>query len=210
MDLKVVVYDDNKERRDSLSLLMNTTDDLLCIETFNNCMNIENDLKQTQPDVVLMDIDMPGINGIEAVKIIRKKFPNIHILMQTVFDDDDKIFKAICEGASGYILKKSSVDFLLDAIREVNTGGAPMTPSVAKQVLQLFSKQANSKTEYNLTNREKEILHLLTTGRSYKMIAAELFITYHTVNEHVKRIYEKLHVNSAAEAVSKAIQERLI
>lgn len=210
MDLKVVVYDDNKERGDSLSLLMNTTNDLLCIETFSNCMNIEDDLQQMQPDVVLMDIDMPGINGIDAVKIIRKKFPNIHILMQTVFDDDDKIFKAICAGASGYILKKSPVDFLLDAIREVNTGGAPMTPSVAKQVLQLFSKQANGKTEYNLTNREKEILQQLTTGKSYKMIAAELFITYHTVNEHIKRIYEKLHVNSAAEAVSKAIQGRLI
>jgi DNA-binding NarL/FixJ family response regulator len=130
--------------------------------------------------------------------------------MQTVFDDDEKIFQAICAGASGYILKKSSTDFLIEAIREVYTGGAPMTPSVAKQVLQLFSKQANSKTEYHLTAREKEILQLLSKGKSYKMIAADLFITFHTVNEHVKRIYEKLHVNTATEAVSKAIQERLI
>jgi len=210
MDLKVVVFDDNKERRDSLNLLINSTDGVVCVDTFANCMNLEKDLKTSEPDVVLMDIDMPGINGIEAVKIIRKKFPKIQILMQTVFDEDEKIFQAICAGASGYILKKSSTDFLIEAIKEVHTGGAPMTPSVAKQVLQLFSKQANSKTEYHLTPREKEILQLLSKGKSYKMIAAELFITYHTVNEHVKRIYEKLHVNTATEAVSKAIQERLI
>lgn len=210
MELRVVVFDDNRERRESLSLLINSTDDLVCVETFANCLDLEKNIEETRPDVVLMDIEMPGISGIEAVKRIRKKYPRMQVLMQTVFDEDDKVFNAICAGASGYILKKSPTSFLIEAIREVHTGGAPMTPSVARKVLELFSAHASAPTEYHLTPREKEILLMLSKGKSYKMIAAGLFITYSTVNEHVKRIYEKLHVNTAAEAVSRAIRERLI
>ena len=212
MEIKVIVFDDNKNRRNGLKLLIDSTEGLRCVGAFEDCSNVVKNISSTQPDVVLMDIDMPNVNGIEGVKLIRKNFADIKILMQTVFEDDEKIFASICSGADGYILKKSSPAKLIDSISEVMEGGAPMTPSVARQVLQLFSKQ-NKKTgmaNFDLSERELEILSLLVKGLSYKMIAEKCFISYATVNTHIKHIYEKLKVHSVSAAVAKAISEKIV
>jgi DNA-binding NarL/FixJ family response regulator len=168
-------------------------------------------MKALQPDVVLMDIQMPEADGIQGVKTINELFPNIKVIMQTVFEDDDKIFDAIRFGAAGYILKKAEPQKIIDAINEVVAGGSPMTPSIATKVLGYFRKKEVDNSElYRLSEREKEILVLLVDGKSYKMIADALSISYHTVNSHIKKIYEKLQVHSVGEAVSKAIQNKLI
>ncbi len=162
------------------------------------------------PHVVLMDIQMPGINGIEGVKVITSHFPEIKIIMQTVVEDDDKIFASICNGASGYLLKNTTPSKLLQAIVEVHEGGAPMTPLIAQKVLDKFRRQspASSKELSTLSAREKEILECLVEGMSYKMIAASCKISIDTVRFHIRHIYEKLHVSSKSEAVSKAIRGR--
>ncbi len=212
MKIKVAVFDDNKNLRTGLQLLINSSDKLKCVGTFENCVQVLKNIHDTQPDVVLMDIDMPQVNGIEALKMAKKKYPAVKIVMQTVFEDDEKIFAAVCAGADGYILKKTSPQKLIDNIIEVTEGGAPMTPSVAKQVLRLVNSPArvSSKEKFNLSERETEILSFLVQGLSYKMIAEQCFISYATVNTHVKHIYEKLQVHSAVEAVTKAIQEKIV
>jgi DNA-binding NarL/FixJ family response regulator len=212
MKTKVAVFDDNKNLRNGLELLINSSDRLTCVGAFQDCLHVIDNLKSTMPDVVLMDIDMPYINGIEALKLVRQKFPALKIMMQTVFEDDDKVFASICAGADGYILKKTSPSKLIESIIEVSEGGAPMTPSVARQVLRLFS-QSNSLgnvMQFNLSDREHEILSLLVQGLSYKMIAEQCFISYATVNTHVKHIYEKLQVHSVVEAVTKAIAHKIV
>src|SRR5690554_6696283 len=163
------------------------------------------------PDVILMDIDMPGITGLEGLKIIRKQNPDVSILMLTVFDDNKHIFEALLNGANGYLLKKTPPAKLLEYIQEASTGGAPMTASVAAQVLKMFS-QINLPTgeDYHLSSREKQVLQLLVKGYSYKMIAGEMFIAMDIVRSHIKKIYEKLHVNSKSEAVAKAFRDRLV
>lgn len=170
-----------------------------------NCDDVEADILQMKPDVVLMDIDMPGTNGIEGLKRIGKQAPQVFIIMQTVFEDDEKIFTAIQAGAHGYFLKKTAPDKLIEGIRDVLDGGAPMTSSVARKVLHMFTQQSSdkSKNQFDLTDREIEILSMLAKGMSYKMIADAGGITFHTVNAHLKKIYEKLQVHSATEAVSK-------
>ena len=210
MEIAIVVFDDNKDWRDSLKMLINSKEGMLCTGVFEDCNNVVDNIKDSNPDVILMDIDMPGINGIGAVKIIRHHFPKVHIIMQTVFEDNEKIFAAIMAGADGYILKKTQPSKLIEGIKEVVEGGAPMTASVAKQVLKLFQNQPPKPDEYKLTDREKEILALLVKGMSYKMIASSCNVTYFTVNMHIKNIYEKLHVHSATEAVSKAIQNKIV
>lgn len=212
MKIKVSVFDDNKTLRNGLELLINSSDRLTCVGAFQDCLHVLDNIKTTEPDVILMDIDMPYINGIEALKIVRKKFPAVKILMQTVFEDDDKVFASICAGADGYILKKTSPAKLIESIIEVNEGGAPMTPSVARQVLRLFSQgnKIGNGLQFNLSERENEILSLLVQGLSYKMIAEQCFISYATVNTHIKHIYEKLQVHSVVEAVTKAIAHKLV
>ena len=211
--IKVVVFDDNKGRLESLELLINQFKDMRCVGTFENCLNIIDYVKKLQPDVVLMDIDMPGLNGIEGLKLIRKETPQVMVVMQTVFDDADKIFEAIRSGAHGYFLKKTSPSKLIEGIRDVMEGGAPMTPSVAKKVLDMFSSQHSTRNtqgvRFDLTPRELEVLSFLVKGASYKMIADQCGISWHTVNSHFKKIYEKLHVHSAGEAISKAIEHRI-
>lgn len=181
------------------------------VGAYDSCEQLIKILKQTQPDVVLMDIKMPGMWGTEAVRQIRANQLSVKVVMQTVFEDDDKILAAISAGASGYILKNSPPAKFIEAVEEAYYGGAPMTGSIAAKVLTLFQSQmSTTATASNLTVREKEVLQLLVLGKSYKMIAAELSITYVTVRFHMKNIYEKLHVTSMTEAVAKAIQDRII
>jgi DNA-binding NarL/FixJ family response regulator len=208
--IKVMIFDDNIGRLEGLELLINHTKGMACIGTFLNCKNILLEISSNKPDVVLMDIDMPGINGVEALKLLRIHAPEIMVIMQTVFEDEEKIFEAIHEGAHGYFLKKTSPEKLIAGITDVLEGGAPMTTSVAKKVLEMFRNQPAKKTNnFQLTEREQLILSYLIKGHSYKMIAEECHITWHTVNSHCKKIYEKLHVHSASEAVAKAMNYNL-
>ena len=208
MATKILVFDDNPGRREALQLLIESAENLEFVGARENCNNVEANLLELTPDVVLMDIDMPGTNGIEGLKRIRIQAPKVFIIMQTVFEDDEKIFTAIHAGAHGYFLKKTRPDKLIEGIRDVLDGGAPMTPSVARKVLHMFTQQPSSKSinPFDLTKREIEILSMVGKGLSYKMIADAGGISFHTVNSHLKKIYEKLHVHSAAEAVSKVFQ----
>lgn len=212
MHIKVAIFEDNKRFRGSLEQLINSAEAMVSVGSFANADRIIDKLQACQPDVIMMDISMPGLPGIEAVKMIREHFPAMRILMQTVFDENDKIFAAICAGASGYMLKKTTPLRMLEAIRETNEGGAPMTPGVAAKVLQMFRVQntASNKELILLSEREKEILALLVQGKPYKAIAAACYISPDTVNTHVRHIYEKLHVHSKSEAVAKAIFQKLV
>ncbi|MFV0605507.1 MAG: response regulator [Niabella sp.] len=210
--IRIVVFDDNAYRRESLCLLINSAPNMVCTGVFFDCSNVIADVRRSDPDIVLMDIDMPNVNGIEGVKLIRLNFPKVQVLMQTVFEDDDKIFASICAGASGYILKKSTPTQLLQAIEDVHNGDAAMTASIAKKVLIAFQKNVffEDNQEISLTPREKEVLAYLVKGFSHKMVASACGLSIHTVNTHIKKIYEKLQVNSVAEAVVKALNQRLI
>ncbi len=208
--IRVLVFDDNDLLRDSISLLISDDEQFFLAGAYADCNNLVAIIENTLPDVIVMDIDMPGISGIEAVGIIRKNYPVMQVLMQTIFDDDEKIFAAIKAGANGYILKNAESRKLLESISDVYSGGVPMTPSVARKVLKQFQGAGNQyRDDYNLSNREKEVLSLLVKGKSYKMIANDLEITYDTVRAHMKKIYEKLHVSSMTEAVAKAINKQL-
>ncbi|HLY72290.1 MAG TPA: response regulator transcription factor [Puia sp.] len=205
-NIRVAIFEDNYLLRDSYYQLINGSPGFTCIGAFDNAADLIFKINHSKPEVVLMDIDMPGINGIEAVNIIKENFPSIHIIMQTVFEDDDKIFKAIKSGAEGYILKKTPPSKILEAISEVYTGGAPMTPSVAAKTLQLFRsglKPLPDKTEAQLNTRQKEILECIQNGMSYKLIAEKLFVSIDTVRYHVKNIYEILQIHSRFELMSK-------
>ena len=208
--IRVIIFDDNDSLRDSVAMLLQDTPDFTLAGSYSHCLGVIENINDTKPDVVLMDIDMPGMNGIEGVKLIRKNFPGIQILMLTVFNDDEKVFAAIKAGAGGYILKNAEPKNLLHAISEVYNGGAPMTPDIARKVLYQFQNNLTQEEEdYHLSIREKEVLGLLVDGLSYKMIASKLNITYDTVRAHMKKIYEKLHVASMTEAVAKAINQKL-
>ncbi len=209
--IKVVVYDDNQARRDSLFALLQLTDNMECVATFADCSNVLEDMQQQLPDVVLMDIEMPNVNGIEGVRLIKEKFPQVKIIMQTAFEDNDKIFAALQYGAEGYILKKASIQSITQSIDEVYKGGAFMTPSVALRVMKYFNQsEKDIAADYHLTQKEKEVLQHLADGLSYKMVADKMGISYYTVNTHVKKIYEKLQVHSIGEAVSLAIKNKIV
>ncbi|MEJ7644987.1 MAG: response regulator transcription factor [Chryseolinea sp.] len=212
MEIKVALFEDNKKLRESLEQLINNANGMICTGAFSDANRLIQNMQQANPEVVMMDINMPGVSGIEAVRVIKERFPNVHILMQTVFDDNDKIFAAICAGASGYMLKKTAPQKMIEAIWETYQGGAPMTSSVAVKVLQMFRLQTRvEKTEFiDLSEREKEILRLLVKGKSYKNIASDCFISIDTVSTHVRHIYEKLRVHSKSEAVAKAIFQKLV
>lgn len=208
--IKVIIFDDNDSLRDSISMLLQDNADFTLAGSYSHCLDVIENITDTNPDVVIMDIDMPGMNGIEGVKLICKNFPAVQILMLTVFDDDEKVFAALKAGANGYILKNAEPQHLLHAISEVYNGGAPMTPSIAKKVLHQFQTiLPEEEKDYHLSTREKEVLSLLVDGLSYKMIAAKMGITYDTVRAHMKKIYEKLHVASMTEAVAKAITQNI-
>ncbi|MCO5248198.1 MAG: response regulator transcription factor [Chitinophagales bacterium] len=208
--IKILLYEDNQELRLSLSALLGFSDEFKLLASFPNCEGIESHLKMFDPDLILMDIDMPIVNGIEGLKRVRKVDNNIPVVMLTVFEDNKHIIEAIQNGATGYILKQHLSSRLSDAIHEALEGGAPMSPLVASLVLKHISKSNRQKKDYQLTNREKEILQSLTDGNSYKMVANILGIADGTVRTHIKRIYEKLDVHSQAEAVSKTLKENII
>ncbi len=209
--IKVIIFDDNDSLRDSVAMLLQSTPDFTLVGSYSHCLDVTENIMETKPDVVIMDIDMPGKNGIEGAKLIRKNFPTVQILMLTIFDDDEKVFAAIKAGAGGYLLKNTEPQNLLQAISEVYNGGAPMTPPIAKKVLHHFQTMLpEEERDYHLSIREKEVLILLVDGLSYKMIAGKLKITYDTVRAHIKKIYKKLHVVSMTEAVAKAITQNII
>lgn len=211
--IKVAIFEDQSDIRELLSVAVESSEELSLTGVYPNATDALKIIKKDKPDVVLMDIQMPGVSGIEATRQIKQEIPAVQILIQTVFEDNTRIFSAICAGASGYILKDSSPERYIDAIIETYEGGSPMTPSIARKVLTIFSQQHSEKQkeEYNeLTSAENKVLECLVRGLSYKLIAAECQISFSTVNFHLKNIYRKLHVNSATEAVSKAIKEKLV
>ena len=209
--IKVIYYEDNSNLREGISFLIQSTPQLDLLATFSNADTVKTDTEELKPDVILMDIDMPGTNGIDAVAIVKAVSPGTQVIMLTVFDNEEKIFNAIRNGASGYLLKHTPPSEIIESIFDVNKGGSPMTANVARKVLQYFQSQPKAqKEDYNLSDRELQIVKGLVSGYSYKAIAAELFISIDTVRSHIRRIYEKLHVNSKTEAVLKAINEGLV
>jgi len=209
--ISVAIFEDNKALRESMSALIDGSPGFQLVGAWTDASKAVLHVRESEPDVVLMDINMPGINGIEAVLLVKKEYPGVQILMQTVFEEDDKVFASICAGASGYVLKNTPPVRLLEAIREVYEGGAAFTPSIARKVLKMAANQNNNPVEYiNLSDREKEVLQKLVEGMSYKMIASSLNIAFDTVHSHINNIYSKLHVNSKSEAVVKAIRQKLV
>ncbi|MEO7463398.1 MAG: response regulator transcription factor [Ferruginibacter sp.] len=212
MNIRVTIFEDNKSLRNGLYQLINGSDGFTCAGAFEDCLDLMQNIEDTKPDVVLMDIQMPGINGIEAVGMLRDKYPALKILMQTIFEESEKIFQSILAGASGYILKNTSPSRILDFIKETYEGGAPVSPSVATKVLRMVAQHATATTKnnFNLSEREKEILSCLVKGMSYKLIADACFISIDTVRGHIRSIYEKLHVHSKSEAVATAIRSNIV
>jgi DNA-binding NarL/FixJ family response regulator len=215
MEIRVAIFEDNKLVRDALEAILNGTPGFSCCGAFTDGHHWQQDILRSQPDVVLMDIEMPGLNGIAITEQLTATYPNIKVLIQTVFNDTEKIFKALCAGASGYILKNDSPQKYLEAINEVYNGGAPMNAMVAKNVLGFFTKKnviliSPDNNDYQLSHREKEILQLMISGDNYRSIADNAFISYETVRTHVKNIYKKLHVVCRSEAITKAIQQGLM
>ena len=211
MPIRVVIFEDNQSLRLSLYQLINGSDGFICVGAFENCSNLLENIKATKPDVVLMDIQMPGINGIEAVRMIREKYPDMKIMMQTIFEDNDKIFQSILAGASGYILKNTSPARFLEFVKETNDGGAPLSPNVAAKLLKIVTEKHSTEIlDFRLSDREKEVLSCLVNGMSYKMIAHACFISIDTVRGHIRSMYEKLHVHSKSEAVALAIKNKIV
>ncbi len=215
MDIRVAIFEDNKLVRDALEAIMNGTPGYTCCGAYADAQLISSRIKSSSPDVVLMDIEMPGLSGIEATRIIAHDFPDIKVLIQTVFNDSEKIFQALSAGASGYVLKTDPPSKQIEAIFEVFNGGAPMSSSIAKKVLQFFTHKnvilvIPESNDYQLSEREKGILLLMVEGNNYKTIADKAFISYETVRTHVKKIYKKLHVASRSEAIMKAYQQGLV
>lgn len=202
--IRVSLYEDNEGLRKMLEAAIASDDRLQLAGSHNNCVEILRDVETDQPNVVIMDIDMPGISGIEGVQLLKSKHTDIEVIMNTVFDDDDRIFNALQSGATGYLLKKSGLQELITAITEIVKGGSPMSPSIARKVLSMIANPvAASKQVLDLTSREIEILDHLSQGMSYKMVAAQLHLSIDTIRSHIKKIYEKLHVHSATEAINK-------
>ena len=207
----ICIYEDNKQLRDTLCLLVESTEGFKLEASFSGCTQVVEQYKKYRPDVILMDIDMPGMSGIEGLIQLRSAgYTEVKVLMLTVFDDNENVFEAVKNGANGYILKKTPPEQLIQFIRDAYQGGAPMTSSVARQVLTMFTDVYKQKSDtYNLSDRERDVLKALVKGYSYKMIAEELFISIDTVRSHIKRIYEKMHVNSKTEAVALAFRNNL-
>ncbi len=209
--IKVIIFEDNKHLRESLQLLISSSVKFECIGAFADTRNIIAVVDKLMPDIILTDIEMPIMNGIDATRLLKQKFPEIPILILTVFDDSERIFQSLCAGGNGYLLKNSSPDEILNAIYDVYNGGSVLSSSVAKKVVQFFqSNTPLQQNNYHLTPKEKELLLQLVDGKSYKMIADFMLVSLETVKSHIKNVYRKLHVSSGSEAVAKAIKQRLV
>ena len=209
--IKVAVFEDNYMLRDGITALLQSTQGDEHCGSWENGEQVAKIMAHYQPDVVLMDIDMPVVNGLESLKIITEKFPQIQVVMLTVFEDDSNVFNSICSGAKGYLLKKTAPDKIIEAIQDVMNGGSPMSAGIARKVLQSFALlQSPQNQDYALTAREQDILRSLVAGNSYKMIGASLDISINTVRQYIRRIYEKFQVHSMNEAVAKAIKEKIV
>ncbi|MCZ6520614.1 MAG: response regulator transcription factor [Bacteroidetes bacterium] len=202
----ISIVEDNDVVREGFVLLINSVDNLQVISSFSNCEDAIKQIKKTPPDIILMDLELPGMNGIEGIKIIKKDLPDPDIIVITDHEDSNLVFDALCAGACGYLTKTSNYSKLLQAIDEVKHGGSPMTGNIARMVVESFQRNNNSP----LTRRETEVLELLSKGKSYSMIAEDLYIHKETVKSHIKNIYYKLQVNSKADAIEKALKEKLI
>jgi DNA-binding NarL/FixJ family response regulator len=208
MAVTIVIFEDNERLRESLAYLLGMNGYEVA-GNYSQCTDAANIIRVYKPDVVLMDIDMPGQSGIIGVQLIKEARPATSVIMYTVFEDDEKLFQCLCAGANGYLLKKTAPAKLFDAIQEVLEGGAPMSPVIAKKVLASFRTQSEP-NKYNLSSREMEVLQWLSKGYSIKIIASEMNISFDTVRSHLKNIYQKLHVNCGKEAIAKALGERIV
>lgn len=210
-DIGVILVEDIREVREGLTVLINGTSGFRCLASYRTMEEALAGINDPPPDVILTDIGLPGISGIEGTRILRERFPNVPILALTVYDNDEKVFDALCAGATGYLLKNTPPARLLEAVKEAVDGGAPMSPEIARRVVQLFREfRPPERASYHLTPQETELLKLLVDGHHYKTAAHELGISISTVSFHLKNIYSKLRVHSKSEAVAKALRQRLI
>jgi two-component system, NarL family, response regulator LiaR len=211
MPIKVAIYEDNSSLRETLTFLIRGTESLELTGSYPDASMVLENCRGTRPEVILMDIDMPGISGIEATRKVKTEFPEINILIFTIFEDSEKVFNALCAGATGYLLKKSSAVTIIESIIDLHQGGSPMTGEIARMVFNFFSRPPMGKdNKYALSSREMDVLKCLVGGDSYKMIGDACNISIGTVRGHINSIYNKLHVNSKSEAVIKAMKERLV
>lgn len=207
--IRIIIVEDNKTIRDGLSLLFNSTDGLKCVAKYKDCESMLQDIKEDEPDLILMDIGLPGMSGIEGIRKVKEIFPDILVLVLSVYEDDDNIFDALCAGACGYLIKKTPPARLIEAIQETYEGGSPMSAHIARKVVGYFQSSVKklNNAEINLSEREKEILASLSKGNSYKMIADSVCISIDTVRYHIRNIYKKMHVHSQSEAVATALRK---
>src|SRR4051812_12960149 len=212
MDTKIALCEDNDSFRESLKQFIEDSPGFSVVASLSSAQDIIDVVNENLPDIILMDIDLPGLTGIQATALVKSHFPGVHVLILTVYEDDEKIFDAILAGASGYLLKKTAPSRILEAISEIRDGGASMSSSIVKKVLNFFNRQTAAEpfNEYTLSDRELDILKCLVNGDSYKMIADNCDISIGTVRSHINSIYKKLHINSKSEAVAKALKERLV
>jgi DNA-binding NarL/FixJ family response regulator len=208
--VKVAIVEDQRKFREALSAIIEGTEGFRCAGSFRSMEEALDKIGRDLPEVVLVDIGLPGMSGIEGISLLKQRYPQLILLVHTVYEDDERIFDALCAGASGYLLKRTPPARLLENLREAAGGGAPMTPEIASRVVSLFREYHPPNRNYDLSPHELRILKLLMNGHNYKTAAAELDVTTHTISFHLQKIYEKLHVNSKTEAVAKALQNRLI
>ena len=208
--INVAIVEDNNTIREGLAALIGRTEDYKCVGSYKSCEDYFDKLDLFDVDVVLMDIGLPGMNGIEGVKKTKQINPDVNILMLTIYEESEVVYDALCAGACGYLVKKTPPSKLIEAIKDIHDGGSPMSSQIARQVINTFRYERNIDSQYNLSSREKEVLNLLSDGNNYQEIGEQLFISVDTVRHHIRNIYKKLHVHSQSEAVAKAIRKKLI
>ena len=209
--IRVAIVEDQRDIREGLTTLINGTDGYRCTGAYRSMEEGLEGIKRNMPDIALCDIGLPGMSGIEGIRILKERHPQLQLMMLTVYDDDDRIFDALCAGACGYLLKRTSPKRLLESLSEAASGGAPMSPEVASRVIKLFRDiRPPEKADYELTPHETRLLKLIVQGHNYTTAAEELGVSYNTVKFHMRRIYEKLQVHSKSEAVAKALRDRII
>jgi len=209
--IRVAIVEDRREVREALAMVINGTEGFRCVGAYRTMEEALDRIKNEPPDVVLCDIGLPGMSGIEGISILKERYPSLLLLMLTVYDDDERIFDALCAGACGYLLKRTSPARLIESLKEAVEGGAPMSPEVARRVVALFREiRPPGKGDYQLTPHELRLLKLLVEGHNYKTAAAELGVSFHTIHFHMRNIYDKLQVHSKSEAVSKALRDHII